>query len=131
MIGGLDAKINFNKAPFIQYNQFLLDKNFRHYIETIMISKKILRTVVQKTPLQKTYEMSICSDSINVEFFGSNRQFDWLDISLTYDKSDKHLATYNSYNAELVAKNIKSVKLENLQRPKKYSLDNLTQKHLL
>ena len=77
-----------------------------------MISKKILRTVVQKTPLQKTYEMLICSDSINVEFFGSNRQFDWLDISLTYDKSDKHLAIYNSYNAELVAKNIKSVKLK-------------------
>ena len=53
MIGGPDAKINFTKTLFIQYKQFLLDKNFRHYIETIMISKKILRIGVQKTPLQK------------------------------------------------------------------------------
>ena len=34
-----------------------------------MISKKILRMGVQKTPLQKPYEMSVGSDSINVEFF--------------------------------------------------------------
>ena len=57
--------------------------------------------------------MLIRSDSINVEFFGSNRRFDCLDISLAYDKSDKHMAIYGSYNAELVAKNIKSVELEN------------------
>ena len=40
-IGAPDAKITFTKDPFIQYEQFLLDKNFRQYIETIMISKKI------------------------------------------------------------------------------------------
>ena len=45
-----------------------------------MISKKILRMGIQKYPLQKTYEMS--AKSINVEFFGRNRQFDWLEISL-------------------------------------------------
>ena len=68
MIGGLDAKINYTKAPFTQYNPFLLDKNFRHYIETIMIL--------------------------------------WQKIS-------------------------RALNLKILQRPKKHSLDNLTQKHLL
>lgn len=113
MIGGLDAKINFTKVPFIQYNQFLLDKNFRHYIETIMISKKILRTVVQKTPLQKTYEISTGQDSIDIEFLGANRQFDWLEISLVYDKSNKDTRIYDSYNHEVAAKTTKSIKLSN------------------
>ena len=45
---------------------------------------------VQKTPLQKAHEISVGSDSINVEFFGANRQFDWIEISLLYDKSNKH-----------------------------------------
>ena len=35
-----DAKIIFTKVPFIQYEQILLDKNFRQYLEAIMISKK-------------------------------------------------------------------------------------------
>ena len=46
-----DAKIIFRKAPFIQYEQLLLDKNFRQYLETIMVSKKILRMGAQKTPI--------------------------------------------------------------------------------
>ena len=48
-----DAKIIFTKARFIQYEQILLDKNFRQYLETIMVSKKILRMRIQKTPIQK------------------------------------------------------------------------------
>ena len=63
-IGASDAKIIFNKASFIQYEQFLLDKNLRQYIETIMISKKILRMGVQKSPLQNTYEIYIGSNII-------------------------------------------------------------------
>ena len=38
-IGVPDAKIIFIKVPFIQYKQFLLDKNFRQYFETIIILK--------------------------------------------------------------------------------------------
>ena len=45
-----DAKIIFTKVPFIQYEQILLDKNFRKYLETIMISEKILRMGAQKVP---------------------------------------------------------------------------------
>ena len=58
----------FTKAPFIQYEQILLDKNFRQCLETIMVSKKILRMGAQKTPLQKTYKISVGQDSLNVEF---------------------------------------------------------------
>ena len=98
--------------PFLQYEQVLLDKNSRQYLETIMVSKKILRMGVQKTPIQKTYEISTGSDSININFLGSNRQFDWLEISLVYDKSKKHTTIHNSYYVELAAKYIKSVKLQ-------------------
>ena len=38
----LDAKILFIKTTFIRYKQILLDKNFRQYLETTMVSKKIL-----------------------------------------------------------------------------------------
>ena len=65
-----DAQIIFTKAPFIQYEQMLLDKNFRQYLETIMVSKKILRMEAQKTPLQKTYEISVGQDSLDIEFLG-------------------------------------------------------------
>ena len=91
----------------------------------------------KKTPIQKTYEISIGSDSINVDFLGSSRQFDWIGISLVFHKSDKHTTIYDSYNVELAAKYIKSVKLSNfteiysLTNKRKYDTDNLTQKHLL
>ena len=68
---------------------------------------------------------------------GSNREFDWIEISLVLDKSDKHTTIYVSRNAELAAKHIKSVKLSNfteiysLTNEKKYDTDNLTKKHLL
>ena len=39
----VDAEIIFTRAPFVQYEQILLDKNFRQHLETIMVSKKILR----------------------------------------------------------------------------------------
>ena len=92
---------------------------------------------MQKTSIQKAYKISIGSDSINVDFLGSNKQFDWIEISLVSDKSDKHTTIYDSYNVELAAKYIKSVKLSNfteiysLTNEKKYDTDNLMQKHLL
>ena len=48
-----DAEILFNRAPFIEYEQILLDKIFRQHLETIMVSKKIIRMGAQKTPIQK------------------------------------------------------------------------------
>ena len=74
---------------------------------------------------------------MDIDFLGANRQFDWLEISLVYDKSDKHTTIYDSYNVEMASKKIKSVKLPNfteiysLTNEKKYDIDNLTQRHLL
>ena len=133
----VDAEIIFTRAPFIQYEQILLDKNFRQHLETIVVSKKILRMGAQKAPIQKTYEIQKDSDSLNVEFLGSNRQFDWIEISIVPDKSDKHTTIYDSYNREMAAQLIKTLQLSNfteiysLTNEKKYSIDNLTQKHLL
>ena len=64
-----------------------------------------------KAPIQKTYEINIAQDSLNIDFLGSNRQFDWLELSLVYDKSDKHTTIYDSYNVEMAVKIIKFVKL--------------------
>ena len=102
-----------------------------------MVSKKNIRMGTQKTTIQKTYEIKTGSDSLNVEFLGANRQFDWVEISIVNDKSDKHTTVYDSYNRELAAQNIKTIQLSNfteiysLTNEKKYSIDNLTKKHLL
>ena len=102
-----------------------------------MVSKKILRMGAQKTPIQKTYEIQKGSDSLNVEFLGANRQFDWIEISIVPDKSDKHTTIYDSYNGEIAAQLIRTLKLNNfteihsLTNQKKLSVDNLTQKILL
>ena len=97
-----DAKIIFTKASFVQYEQLLLDKNFRQYLETIMVSTKMLRMGAQKT-----------LNSLNIDFLALNSQFDWLELSLVYDKSDKYTTMYDSYNVEMAAKTIKSIKLSN------------------
>ena len=136
-MGAPDARIIFTKAPFIQYQQFLLEKNFRQYIETIMVSKKILHMGFQKTPIQKTYEISVGTNSLNIEFYGSNRQSDLLELSLVNDKSDKHLTIYDSCNLEKAVTLIKSLAMEDfteansLADKKKYDVDNNTQKKFL
>ena len=91
----------------------------------------------QKTPIQKTYEINTGSDSLNVEFLGANRRFDWIEISIVPDKSDKHTTIYDSYNRELASQTTKTLQLTNfkeiysLTNEKKYDINNLTQKHLL
>ena len=84
-------KIIFTKVPFIQYEQILLDKNFRQYLETIVSSKKILRIATQKTPIQETYKINVDQNSLDIiDFLGANRQFDWAQLSLVYNKSNTH-----------------------------------------
>ena len=106
-------------------------------METIMVSKKIPRMGTQKTLIQKTYEINVGQDSLDIDFLGATRQFDWIELSLIYDKSDKYTTIYDSYNIEMASKKIKSVKLSNyteiysLTNEKKYDIDNLTQKHLM
>ena len=79
----------------------------------------------QKTPIQKICEINTSSDSVNVDFLGSNRQFDWI------EKSDKHTTIYDIYNSELASQTIKTLQLTNftesyrLTNEKIYDIDNL------
>lgn len=90
-----------------------------------------------KTPYQKTYEKQIGLQEFTVDFKESDRQFDWLEVSLVYDKRDKHLIIYDSYNGECVVQKIESIELANIS--KAYSVTNTinidtpndTQKHML
>ena len=50
---------------------------------------------------------------IYIDFVGANRQFEWIEICLAFDKSDKHSTIYDCYNHEQTAKRIKLVKLSN------------------
>ena len=132
-----DIQIVLLKAPMIQYEQLTLDTNFRQYLETILFSAKVLRMGVQKTLYQKTCKLQTGSQDFTVDFQGANRQFDQIEISLVYDKSDKHLTAYDSYNAECTSKFIKSLEFASISdqysstNTLKFDTDNDLQKHLL
>ena len=83
---------------------------------------KILRMETQKTLLQKTYEINVGQDSLDIDFLEAHRQFDWMKISLVSDKSEKHTTIYHSCNVEMASKTIKSARLTNFT--KIYSLTN-------
>ena len=52
----------------ILYEQFKLDNNYRTYLEGIMISNNDLKTEIQPTPYQESYEMVHRSQSRTVTF---------------------------------------------------------------
>ena len=109
----VDAIIILDSAPYILYHQFDLDDNFRTYLEGAMISKIHLRTGLKRTPLQKSYEMTIGSQSRTVTFNNAFKQFSFLETSLVYDRSDQYISIYDSHNIEVAAVQIKSIKLQN------------------
>ena len=92
---------------------------------------------VQKTPYQKTYELQVGFQNFTVDFQGANRQFDWIEISLVYDESDKHLAAYEGDMEESASKFIKSIEFASISdqysstNTLKFDTDNDLQKHLL
>ena len=109
----VDAKIILKSTPYLLYTQFKLDTNFRNYSETALVSESKLRTGIQKTPYQKSYELIAGAQSRTINFNNALKQFSFLEISLVYDRSDKHLSIYDSYNAEVASTQIKSIKLQN------------------
>ena len=76
----------------------------------------------QKTSIQKICKINVGQDSLDINFLGAKRQFDWIELSLVYNKSDKHTLIYDSYNVEMVSKITKSVRLTNFTEI--YSLTN-------
>ena len=52
----VDPEITFTKAPYIQYEQILLDKNFRQQLETIMVFKKNIKNGCSKNSNTKNIQ---------------------------------------------------------------------------
>ena len=129
-----DAQIVFVRAPYLQYEQILLTKNFRQYLQTIMLSSKFLRMGIQKSPYQKTYKLQAGYQEFTVGFKGCDRQFDWIEISLHYDENER---IYDSYNTEYITRMIKKIEVLNISdaysgtNMMKFDILNDTQKHLL
>ena len=74
----VDAKIILMSTPYILYEQFKLDDNYRAYLEGIMISNNALRTGIQPTPYLKSYKMIRGNQSRTVTSEASARQFSFL-----------------------------------------------------
>ena len=66
--------------------------------------------------------MAIDVQSYTVGIDAAKRQFDWLKISLVYDKSNQHNFMYDSYNDELADVVLGKVKVKYI--PNAYSILN-------
>ena len=69
-----------------------------------------MRTGIQRTPYQKSYELVTGSQSRTIDFNNAYKQFSFLEVSLVFDRNDKHLSIYNF---SVAATQIKSIKLQN------------------
>ena len=105
----VDAKIIMDLTPYLLYYQFDLDDVYRMYFESAMVSENLLRTGIRKTPLQKGYKLVTGAQSKTITFNNVCN----LEISLFFDRSDHHLSIYDSYNSEVAATKIKTIKLQN------------------
>ena len=100
------------------------------YLETSILSKKF-RTGIQITPLQKSYELPASVQSYAVEFTYA------VEISIVFDKSNKHSTIYDSYNAEVASTLIQNVSIENVgntysvANELKYDTNDATEKYML
>ena len=99
-----DVLIQFHDRPYISYQEKFLIKTFNVYLSSILRSETALRMGALPVPYQQLFEINKGTQSFTVTFKGAQRQFEWLEISLIYDKSYQHLTIYDSYNLELAAK---------------------------
>ena len=83
------------------------------YFTRILRSETALRQGVLESPYQQGFEDNTRTQDFTCTFKDAQRQFDWLETSIAYDKSYQHTTVYNSYDLELAAKLIKTIKFEN------------------
>ena len=132
-----DASIEFWDRPYIQYQEITLTEVWETYLKQIQKSNQGLRMGVLPNPFQQTFEVNVGAQISSVDFNGSTRQFDWMEISLVYFKSYEHETIYDSYDIELAAKLIESVNFVNVSKPYtlsgkiRFDTNNRDEKHLL
>ena len=92
---------------------------------------------VQKTPPQKSYELYVRAQNFTVDFMGANRQFDWVEILLVYDKIGMHYTVSDSYKVDLATTNLKTIPPEkigntySISNTLKYDVNNPSEKYEL
>ena len=106
-----DAQVVYHDTPYISYPQITLHDNFIAYYNGILRSRCALRTGV--ILISQSSEINTGTQSLNVNFRGLNKQIEWLEISLVYDKSDQHQTIYESYDVVLAVKFTHALTLEN------------------
>ena len=132
-----DAQIIFNDPPYISYPKMTLDDNFLAYFNGILRSRGTLRTGVISSPYKQSFERNTGTKSLKVNFLWLNKQIEWLEVFLVFDKSDQHQTVYHSYDVELVAKYVQLLVLENasttcsLTGQLEYNVSNEDNKHWL
>ena len=85
-----DAKIIIFETPFFSYPEIQLNENFEVYFNSVLRSKKALRTEIKLTLYRQSFKINVGSQILVVNFVGANRHFAFLELSLVYDKSDQH-----------------------------------------
>ena len=132
-----DASIEFWDRPYIDYQEITLTSEWEAYFKTIQRNEVALRMGVLPNPFQQTFEINAGSQTVSVDSLGASRQFDWLEISLVYDRSISHETVYYSYDLELAAHLIESVKFVNASKAYtltgkvSYDVNNKDEKNLL
>ena len=109
----LDAKIIIDEAPYISYPQIKFYENFEVYFNSTLRSQKTMRTRIRMMPYQLSFKINTGTQSINVSFVSTNRQFVFAEVSLVYNKSDQRKTIYESYNVETATTKSQSLKTEN------------------
>ena len=96
----LAALIQFHNRPYIAYQEIILTQNFDKYFSGIIRSETDVKMGVHPPPYQQLFEVKKGIQSLTVTFKGTQRQFEWIEISLVYDKSYQHLTIYDSYDLD-------------------------------
>ena len=132
-----DALIQIYDRTCVSYQETSLTQGVDIYFTGILRSETTLRQRVLPSSYQQVFEVNTGTQDFTCTFKGVQRQFDWLEISIVYDKSYQHTTIYDSYDLELAAKLIKSIKFENTSRTYSltgklsYDLENEEEKFLL
>ena len=108
-----DALIQIYDRPYISYQEINLTKSADIYFNGILRSETALRQGVLPSPYQRLFEINRGTQIYTCTFKGAQRQIDWLEISIVYDKYFQHTTTYDSYDLELASKIIQTIKFEN------------------
>ena len=126
--------INIYDRLYISYQEINLTQGADIYFNGILRSETASRQGVLPSPYQQLFEINTGTQDFTCTFNSAQIQFDWLEISIAYDKSYQHTTIYDSYNLELATKLIKTVKSGNTTityRSWSYYLELEDEKHIL